>query len=90
MTPKAGAAYQRNIAISHFLPLKSTKARAGLSPGVCARAPEPWVGEPCFPTHTCTDYPRSVEEPPGSAGLFVSTEAYVFPGETLLVLWNLT
>lgn len=43
-----------------------------------------------LPPHTCSDFPGSVEKPPGFAGLYVSSEVYVFPGETLLVLWNLT
>lgn len=49
VTPKTGAAYQWNIVISRFLPLKCTKAGARLSLRVCARAPEPWVRELCSP-----------------------------------------
>lgn len=71
-----------NAVIKHFLPLKCTKAGAGLSP-------EPWVREFCSPP-TCRDSPGNVEEPPGVVGLFVSTKAHVFPGEMLWMLWNLT
>lgn len=39
---------------------------------------------------TCRDSPGNVEKPPGVVGFFVSTKAYVFPGEMLWMLWNLT
>lgn len=92
VTPKTGAAYQWNIVISRFLPLKCTKAGARLSLRVCARAPEPWVRELCSPPlpGTCRDSPGNMEKPRGFVGLFVSTKAYVFPGEMLLMLWNST
>lgn len=38
----------------------------------------------------CRDSPGNVEKPPGVVGLFVSSKAYVFPGEMLQMLWNLT
>lgn len=77
VTLKTMSAYQQNVVIRRFLPWTCTKAQAGLSP-------EPWAGV------FCRDSPGNVEKPPGVVGLFVSTKAFVFPGEMLWMLWNLT
>lgn len=80
MTLKTMAVYQRNV-IKHFLPLECTKLGQGYlqSPGLGSSAPP-----------TPRDSPGNAEKPPGVVGLFVGTKAFVFPGEMLWMLWNLT
>lgn len=84
VTPKARAAYQRNVAISSFLPVNHRDSGRTFSRGLCqSQGP----GSP-VPPHL-QRFPRECGRATW-ARLFVSAKAYVFPGEMLLKLWNLT